>query len=58
MYPTTQTSSQVISGSVFGSAYIHEHHTDQVHSYWTPEGKRINFEAVLNALRSALLLRK
>jgi hypothetical protein len=48
----------VISGSVFGSAYIHERHADEVHSYWTPEGKRINFEALLNALRSALLLRK
>jgi hypothetical protein len=58
MSPTTYTGTQMISGSMFGSAYVSERHVDEAHSYWIPEAKRIDFEGVLKALRSALLLRK
>ena len=58
MYPITYTGSQMISGSMFGSAYLHEYRADEAHAYWIPEAKRIDFEAVLKALRSALSLRK
>jgi hypothetical protein len=49
---------QIIPGSIFGSAYVHEYRADEAHCYWAPEGKRIDFEGVLKALRSALSLRK
>jgi hypothetical protein len=58
MYSTNHPGSQMITGSMFGSAYVPERHSDEVHSYWIPEAKRIDFEAMLKALRSALLLRK
>jgi hypothetical protein len=48
---------QIIPGSIFGSAYLHEYRADEAHSCWTPEAKRIDFEAVLKVLRSALSLR-
>jgi hypothetical protein len=57
MYPTTYTSSQIIPGSMFGSAFVPERHAYEGHSYWAPEAKRIDFEAVLKALRSVLSLR-
>jgi hypothetical protein len=58
MYPTTYTGTQMISGSMFGSAYVHERHPDEAHSCWTPQAKGVDFEAVLKALRSSLSLRK
>jgi hypothetical protein len=58
MWEAQVHTTQIIPGSIFGSAYVHEYGADEVHSYWTPEAKRIDFEAVLKALRSALSLRK
>jgi hypothetical protein len=58
MYPTTYTSGQMISGSIFSSAYVPERHADEAHSDWTREANRIDFEAVLKLLRSALSLRR
>ena len=58
MHPTTHTSNQIIPASMFCSAYVSERHMDEIHSYWTPEARRIDFGSVLNALRSTLLLRK
>jgi hypothetical protein len=58
MQPTTHSSNQIIPASIFCSAYVSEHHLDEIHSYWKPAAQRIDFEVVLNALRSALLLRK
>ena len=29
MHPTIQTSTQIIAGSMFGSSFIHEHHSDE-----------------------------
>jgi hypothetical protein len=56
MYPTTYTSGQMIPGSIFNSAYVSERHADEAHSHWTREANRIDFEAVLRLLRSALSL--
>ena len=56
--PPQMTTTQMIPGSIFGSAYVPERHADEAHSHWIPEAKRIDFEAVLKALRSALSLRK
>jgi hypothetical protein len=59
MYPTTNTSSEMIAGSMFGSAYVHERHFDEGHSYLAPEPKlTLDFDAMLKALRSALSLGK
>lgn len=52
------THSHMICGSIFSSAYVSERHTDEARSYWVSEAKHIDFEAALNALRSALSLRK
>jgi fermentation-respiration switch protein FrsA (DUF1100 family) len=52
------THSHMICGSIFSSAYVSERHTDEARSYWVPEAKHIDFEAALNALRSALSLPK
>ena len=49
---------QIIPGSIFGSAYVPERHADEAPSHWTREANRIDFETVLKALRSALSLRK
>jgi hypothetical protein len=48
---------QIIPGSVFGAAYVPERHADEAHSHWTREANRIDFEAALRLLRSALSLR-
>jgi len=58
MYPTTHTGSQMIPGSMFGSAYVPEHRSNEARCYWVPETRGIDFEALLKALRSALQLRK
>ena len=60
MHPTIQTSSQIIAGSMFGSAFVHERHIDERHYYFAPLEKRnlaIDFAEVLKALRAALSLR-
>ena len=60
MHPTIQTSSQIIAGSPFGSAFVHEHHSDEKHYYFgSSEGRDfvLDFAEILKALRAALSLR-
>ena len=58
MHPTIQTSTQIIAGSMFGSSFIHEHHSDE-RQYFAPSEERelvIDFAEILKALRAALSL--
>ena len=59
MHPTIQTSSQIIAGSLFGSAFVHEHHSDERHYYFGPSEGRdfvLDFAKILKTLREALSL--
>jgi hypothetical protein len=59
MHPTIQTSTQIIAGSVFGAAFIQEHHSEQSHYCGAAEktSSVISFAEILKALRAALSLR-
>lgn len=57
MYSAIDTSSQQIF-AVVGSAYISEHHSDELHRYLPASASNssfhLNFDEVLKALRSAI----
>ena len=58
MHPTIQTHSQMITGSIFGSAFVHEHHSSEGY-YFAPSEERgfvVDFAEILKALRAALSL--
>ena len=60
MHPTIQTTSQTVAGSMFGSAFVHEHHSDERHYYFAPSEGRdfvVDFAEILKALRATLSLR-
>ena len=53
MYSVIETSSQQFF-AVVGSAYISEHHGDEMHRYLPASDKSFHFDQILKALRSAL----
>jgi hypothetical protein len=59
MHPAIQTSTQIIAGSVFGSAFVHELHGEDRHYFAPSEGRDlvIDFAEILRALRAAFSLR-
>jgi hypothetical protein len=59
MHPTVRTSTQIIVGSIFGSAFLHEHHGDERQYLVPSEGRDlvIDFAEILKTLRAALSMR-
>jgi hypothetical protein len=60
MHPAIQTSTapQIISGSMFGAAFVHEHHSEERHFCFDEcDDSVIDFAGFLNALRGMLSLR-
>ena len=56
MHPTIQTSTQIIAGSIFGSSFIHEHHSDERQYFAEERELVIDFAEILKSLRAALSL--
>lgn len=57
MHPVIETSGNFMVGSVFGSAYVSEHHFDDAHRYLPPSNREHVCGEILKALRSALSIR-
>ena len=55
MHPTIQTSTQIIAGSMFGAAFVQEHHSKQTRYCWASEAaSAIDFAEILQTLRAVL----